>query len=483
MTFGTLYSDGSLCPYTHRVLIASHELGTPIDTVFGGAIPEAVRKANTDGTWPAFAPAGGDAILKESNQIVEHLIGRSGARGAAYRSNSDDLARLDALPVCIAKVLLAGKPTMQSEFRERLDLALAEVERMLALSGGPYLGGDHFSQADGHVVPWIYRLPFVVEIRDHVPRAFLANTELAAWADRVVNRESFRKIAPERHVLRKFYAAKATYGKPMKVARLHHSAFRGMWADLVARTAALAKGDDLDNRALQEARDLCYLLFRAVSLHATVENLVVFPALDAARNDTQFTAEVLAQHDHEEGAMNSFLEHFDRALGEPVGARADTLASLAATSVPLRESQLAHFDLEERNFLPVLAELEVEQHMAMLASSYALCILERPHLIGVLASYMPIENVLSLLDSLLNAVTPESEQWRTLLWAMHRYLDAERWLRVVRRFEDVLPLSLMVIPSSHRRGTIGDAARALSAAAPIERLSIPHSPAQATEGR
>ena len=323
---------------------------------------------------------------------------------------------------------------------------------------------------------WIYRLPFISEIRNHVPKAFLANAELAAWADRVVNRESFRKIAPERHVLRKFYAVKATYGRPMKVGRLHHSGFRGMWADLVAHTAALTKGDDLDNRALQEARDLCYLLFRAVSLHATVENLVVFPALDAARNDTQFTAEAVAQHDHEEGAMNSFLEHFDRALGEPVGVRADTLASLAATSVPLRESQLAHLELEESTLLPVLAELDVEQHMAMLAGAYELCILERPHLIGVLASYMPIENVLSLLDSLLNAVTPESEQWRTLLWAMHRYLDAERWLRVVRRFEDVLPLSLMVIPSSHRRGTIGDAARALNAAAPIERLSIPRGP-------
>ena len=481
MTLGSLYSDGSLCPYTHRVLIASHELGAPIDVVFGGAIPEAVREANTGGKWPIFALADGGAMLTESNAIVDYLIDSSGARGAAYRSSSDDLARLDALPPCIAKVLLAGKPTIQTEFREKLDLALAEVERMLAFSGGPYLGGTHFSQADGHVVSWIYRLPFMVEIRNHVPKAFLANAEFSAWADRVVNRESFRKIAPERHVLRKFYAVKATYGRPMKIGRLHHSGFREMWADLVARTAALTKGDDLDNEELQEARDLCYLLFRAVSLHATVENLVVFPALDAARNDTRFTAEALAQHDHEEGAMNTLLEHFDRALDEPPGTRRNTLVSLATACVPMRESQLAHLDLEESTLLPVLAELEVEQHMAMLASAYELCFLERPHLIGVLASYMPIENVLSLLDSLLQAVTPDSEQWRTLLSAMHQYLDAEQWLRVVRRFEGVLPLSLMVIPSSHRRGTIGDAARALQAAAPIERLSIPHSPAQATD--
>lgn len=482
MTLGTLYSDGPLCPYTHRVLIASHELEAPIDIAFGGEIPQEIREANTNGTWPVFAPADGSEMLMESNEIVDYLVDRSGARGEAYRSDSDDLARLDALPPSIAKVLLAGKPAVQAEYRAKLDLALAEVERMLARSGGPYLCGEHFSQADAHVLPWIYRVPFMVEIRNHVPKAFLANPELAAWADRVVNRKSFRRIAPKRHVLRQFYAVKATYGRPMKVGRLHHSGFRGMWADLVARTAALAAGDDVDNRALQEARDLCYLLFRAVSLHATLENLVVFPALDATRHDPRFTAEAVTQHDHEEGAMNSFLERFDRALREPPGERRDALAELAAASVPLRESQLAHFELEESTFLPVLAELEVEQHLAMLSSAYELCILERPHLIGVLASYMPIENVLSLLDSLLQAVTPDSEQWRTLLWAVHEHLDAERWLRVVRRFEDVLPLSLMVIPSDHRRGTLGDAARALHAAAPIERLSIPRA-AEGTSGR
>jgi hypothetical protein len=106
-----------------------------------------------------------------------------------------------------------------------------------------------------------------------------------------------------------------------------------------------------------------------------------------------------------------------------------------------------------------------------------MCILERPHLIGVLASYMQIESILSLLDSLLHAVDPDSEQWRLLLTEMHRYLNPEQWLRVVRRFEDVLPNSLMVIPSAHRRGTIGSAARALHAAAPVDRITIPSAPA------
>ncbi len=473
MTLGTLYGDGPLCPFTHRVLIAAHELEAPVEVVYGGSIPAAVREANTGGTWPAFLPADGGGMLWDSAEIVDHLIDHSGSRGAAYRSSDDDLARLNVLTACISKVILAGKPTIQAEFREQLESALAEVERMLAASGGPFLGGARFSQADGHVTPFVYRIPFMVEIRNHVPRAFLDSDVVNTWVDRVVSRESFRRIAPRRHVLRQLYAGKATYGRPMKVGRLHHSGFRGMWSDLAARTSALAAGDDRDHRALQEARDLCYLLFRAVSLHATLENLVVFPALDAARSDPGFTAEAVAQHDHEEGAMNSLLELFDRALGEPPAARRDTLVSLAGECLRHQEGQLAHLDLEEETFLPVLAELEVEQHLAMLARAYELCILERPHLIGVLTSYMPIEDVLSLLDSLLQAVAPDSDQWRALLIEVHRYLGAEQWLRVVRRFEDELPLSLLVVPSGHRRGTIGDAARALHAEAPIDRITIP----------
>ena len=55
-----------------------------------------------------------------------------------------------------------------------------------------------------------------------------------------MNRPSFREIAPQRAALRQFYAEKAKYGKPMKVGRLHHSGFRGMWNDLVSRTSAIA---------------------------------------------------------------------------------------------------------------------------------------------------------------------------------------------------------------------------------------------------
>lgn len=473
MTLGTLYSNGFLCPFTHRVLIAAGEMVAPIDLVYDKDIPAAVRDQVPAGGWPVFVTADGGEMLRDSSEVVDYLVDHSGPSGEAYRSDPETLARLDALIGCIRKVIMAGMPSVQREYREKLDRTLAEVEAIRAATPGPFLEGDHFSQADGHIAPFLHRLPFLVEIRDHAPTIFLNNDDFNGWVDRVVSRQSFQEIAPKRNALRQFYAANAKYGKPMKVGRLHHSGFRGMWNDLAARANAVAAVEDRDNEPLQDARDLCYLLFRAVSLHAKFENLVLFPALDAATGNTSFTADGIGQHDHEEEEMNSLLDHFDRALGEEPGSRRETLADLATAVERSRDGQFAHLDYEEATFLPVLADLEVEQHLEMLRGAYELCILERPHLIGVLASYMPIENTLSLLDSLLYAVEPDSEQWRLLLTEMHRYLSAEQWLRVARRFEDALPTSLMVVPSDHRRGTIGSAARALHAAAPVNRIEIP----------
>ena len=388
MTVGTLYSSGPLCPFNHRVQIAASELGVDISVAYAPDIPESVREANTDGEWPVFAPSEGGDLLQDSRDVVDYLIDNAGDAGDAFRCDPDILDKLDALFRCMSKVILAGKPPIQREFREKLDRALSEVEFVRAESDGPFLGGEEFSQADGHIAPFLYRLPFMVEIRDHLPQIFLENDDFTAWVDRIVNRSSFQAIAPKRHALRQFYAKKATYGKPMKIGRLHHSGFRAMWDDVVNRASTLSAIEDHDNDELQEARDLCYLLFRAVALHAKFENLVLFPALDAVKGDPGFTAEAVDQHDHEEEEMNSLLEHFDRALSEEPGSREQTLIDLAAACVRLRDGQFAHFDHEESNFLPVLAELEVEQHLEMLRGAYEMCILERPHLIGVLTSYM-----------------------------------------------------------------------------------------------
>jgi glutathione S-transferase len=148
---GTLYGDGPLCPFTHRALIARSELGAEIEIVYGSDIPAAVRDTNTSGAWPVFVPAGGGEMLQDSTQIVDHLIAASGERGAAYRSDPDILATLDTLTTCISNVILAGKPPIQNEFRAELDRALDDVEAARAASGGPFLGGDHFAQADSYI--------------------------------------------------------------------------------------------------------------------------------------------------------------------------------------------------------------------------------------------------------------------------------------------------------------------------------------------
>lgn len=473
MPQGTLYSSNRLCPFSHRVLIAGRELDVEIETVYGGEIPAGVRESNTSGSWPVFAPTAGDDLLQDSREIVDHLISLAGAKGESYRGDPALLWPLDRLVTGISKVIRAGNPAIQREFRETLDQALRDTAALLDASGGPFLGGERFTQADGHVTPFLYRLPFLVEVRDHLPEILTRDAALNAWIDLAVHRPSFREVAPKRHVVRQFYVENAQYGKPMKVGRLHHSGFRGMWNDLVERSSSLSAGEDRDNAELQKARDLCFLLFRAVSLHAKFENFVLFPALDTARGDASFTAAGADQHDHEVGEMNALLDRFDRVLAREPGERTAALNELAAETIRNRKGQFAHLDFEEATFMPVLAELPLEQHLAMLRGAYEMCILERPHLIGVLASYMPVENVLSLLDSLLHAVEPDSPQWGTLLGEIHAYLAPETWMRVVRRFEDVLPVSLMLSPGGQRHGELGAAARALHAAVPVERIEIP----------
>lgn len=205
MSLGTLYSNGPLCPFTHRVLIARAELGLELDVRLGN-IPDDVRRTNSSGTWPAFVPAAEGAMLEDSRDIVAHLVAAAGDRGAAYRSEPDLLAELDDLVTSISRVILIGAPASQAEFRASLESALATVDAELGGSGGPFLGGEGFSQADGHVTPFLYRLPFLAEIRGYTPPILGTSERLAIWVDQAVARPSFRQVAPPLNRLRHFYA-------------------------------------------------------------------------------------------------------------------------------------------------------------------------------------------------------------------------------------------------------------------------------------
>lgn len=210
MPLGTLYSNGPLCPFTHRVRIAAAELAAAIDVAIGEAIPAAVRDANLSGTWPAFGPDGEDFLLQDSADIIEFLISSSGAAGEAFRSEPEILATLDVLCGAFSKVMMVGEATIQRDFRGRLDRALEDVAARLGASGGPYLAGPEFSQADGHAAPFLYRLPLMLELRGHQPQVLLDDPRLADWVRRIVARPSFQAVAPAPLLLRQFYAANAT---------------------------------------------------------------------------------------------------------------------------------------------------------------------------------------------------------------------------------------------------------------------------------
>lgn len=210
MTLGTLYSNGHLCPFTHRVRIAAAELAVAIDVVIGEAIPAAVRDGNLSGTWPAFAPVGENFLLQDSADIIEFLISSCGEAGEVFRAAPELLATLDVLCGAFSKVMIVGDPATQREYRGRLDRALEDVAARLAASGGPFLGGPDFSQADGHAAPFLYRLPLMLELRGHRPQVLLDDPRLADWVHRIVARPSFQAVAPAPLLLRQFYAANAT---------------------------------------------------------------------------------------------------------------------------------------------------------------------------------------------------------------------------------------------------------------------------------
>ena len=112
----------------------------------------------------------------------------------------------------------------------------------------------------------------------------------------------------------------------------------------------------------------------------------------------------------------------------------------------------------------------------LIREAYDLCLLERPHVIGVLASYLEPDEAVSLLDSLFHAVPPSSDSGRRVLHAIWRYASPDRWMAVTRRFEDEMPNSLLTLPRRAAPELLETAVRDLDAAVPVRRIEIPASP-------
>lgn len=473
MTLGTLYNSDRLCPFGLRVLIAADELGLSLDVKYGDEIPSEVRAANTTGKWPVFAETGRADLLPDSPAIVERLIELAGARGDAYRCDPRLLAILDEFQTSLGPVIAAGRPDIQKANRAKLESALARMAQALHEHGGPYLAGAGFSQADGHVTPFLQRLAFVGERHAFTPAPLRDEPVLRDWIDRVTTRASFTRIKPTMRALRIFVEKVATYGKAMKIGRLHHSAFRAMWNDLQTRVQRLAGAEREAPGEFDEVRGLCVLLFRAVALHGKFENLALFPTLDEVQNDPAFTGHGVDEHDHEVVAMNDLLALFNDAAARPAGERRGSLERLAEALAAHREAFYEHLAYEETHYLPIVGELDQAAHLRLIREAYAMCIEERPYIVGPVVAYMPIENQLSMIDSLAQAVEPDHPQWRLILGRIHQHLDAGSWQRIVHMFEDIVPTSLKLLPPGHGCPTLAAAAAELEAAFPLARIEIP----------
>jgi glutathione S-transferase len=473
MLSGTLYSNDRLCPFTIRVLVAASELGISLDVKYGSEIPQEVRAENSAGKWPLFWERDASPLL-DSAKIVERLIEAAGARGESYRCDAGLLRALDGFIENLSPVICAGKPEIQKERRPKLETSLTLMAEHLRKNKGAYLAGSTFSQAEGHIVAFLHRMAFLGEIRAYFPAALRDDPALRDWLDRTTTQASFVSVKPSIRALRAFYEKAATYGKAMKIGRLHHSGFRPMWDDLQARLVRLSK-DDHDHEEVAEARGLCVLLFRAVALHAKFENLSLFPTLNTSQNNQLFTQHGINDHEHEVVALNDLLARCNDAAKRPAGeARRAAFEHAASGFIAHRESFFAHLAYEEAHYMPVLAELDLPTHIRLLKEAYAMCLDERPFLIGVVVAYMPKENRLSFIDSLSQAVEPEHPQWRLVMGRIHQQVDEETWLRIVHMFEDILPTSLKLIPARHQRPTFAALANELESAFPVTRIEIPN---------
>ena len=473
MTSGGLFSKDKLCPFTHRILITCNEFNINIPVYYGDDIPSQISDANKGGTWPVFQPPGSAGLLKDSAVIVEYIIDNSDADGSQYNSDDKLIKLLDEFILCISKIIRAGHSGIQMDCRKKVDIVLLEIQKILKSSGGPFLAGEKFTQADAHITPFLYRLPFFKEFRNHIPALLLEDTAIIKWVDSCTNRESFRRIAPKRNLVRAFYAEKAQLGKPMKIGQLHHSGFRGMLQELIKRTDRFSNAKDPGDEFLKKTRDLCYILFRSIILHAKFENLLLYPAMEIANVNPELTREAEKQHHHECEKMNHLLSQFDHAISLPKDDRISELVELAEKCKTIKKAFIEHLEFEEKHFMPVLAGLELPEHIKLLKGAYNMCKEERPYLIGILAAFINGVEVISLIDSLLIAIHPNSDDWYDLISAIHKSVSTDQWNAITRRYEDSIPTSLLIAPVSQWHMDYSAWAAAIDADLPVSKLEIP----------
>jgi glutathione S-transferase len=178
----TIY-DAARCPYCARVRILCHEKGIeyePVEIDLSDR-PAWIYEKNPLGRVPVLEED--TFLLPESAVIMEYL---------EERYPEPPLWPLDAAERSLARVVVFRFDRLSGPYyavrrgdegaQPRLDRALGELDALLTAQ--PYLTGREYGLADIAYVPWLLRLPKIVDVRiDSWPA-------VTDWLDRLRERDA-----------------------------------------------------------------------------------------------------------------------------------------------------------------------------------------------------------------------------------------------------------------------------------------------------
>jgi stringent starvation protein A len=190
----TLYSDPT-CIHSHRVRFVLAEKNVTVEIIDSDPLnpPEDVVDLNPYGSLPTILDR--DLTLYDSRIIMEYLderfphppllpvdpVNRAASRLYLHRVDHDWYSKVEI-------IIKGGKAATaaRKELRESLITTVPVFEAM------DYFMSESFSIVDASIAPLLWRLPVLgIEL----PTA--ANKKIEAYADRIFERETFRKSLSE----------------------------------------------------------------------------------------------------------------------------------------------------------------------------------------------------------------------------------------------------------------------------------------------
>lgn len=195
-----------LSSFTHKVLVAFYDLGTPfefrlLDPTQAGD-RDLIAGLTPLGKFPALRDADADVTVAESSVIIGYLDALAGGgrlvpRDAAAARDVQVWDRVFDMHVqgpmqsiVDARLFMdkAAEPGATAHARGQLDRAYSAIEVRLQATGDDWIAGD-FSMADCAALPALFYAGILHPFADH-PR-------LSAWFERLIARPSAARVLDE----------------------------------------------------------------------------------------------------------------------------------------------------------------------------------------------------------------------------------------------------------------------------------------------